>query len=352
MTYPITPNPGIHNDSYDRQNQFLLAQQQLEYWARQLPAAMMKLVVEAIIRALNGVLPAGWQDQLAALETALAPVATAVNDTVSLIETLFGGAVVEAQILLSAVESLFGNTNLGVDVQTIFNSLAQSGAVVRDFFDGTAQLIDGAVDRLDGTVIQAATSGISDAQRALHALEDAAANAFGGANTAMTEFGAAVNNHLQALLSAFTGGALAGGSTLSAQVAAAAASLQSTLQTNAQFLTGLFGPLAPFVTVTGSTVTVDVPGAVRALVATLVAAINANASGGAALATAIENLFGAVFPDLQSDIAAAQSAIGTVAGNINAVIDQANGVLVNVKQALYNAQLPGVANTITTLSHI
>lgn len=93
MTYPITPNPGIHDDSYNRQQQFLLAEHQLQYWAQQLPAAMTKLVVEAIIRALNGVLPAGWQEQLAALETALAPVLQTINDIEALINGI-GGTVI------------------------------------------------------------------------------------------------------------------------------------------------------------------------------------------------------------------------------------------------------------------
>lgn len=177
MTYPITPNPGIHNDTYGNRQATIFAEQQLAYWAEQLPAAMTKLVVEAIIRALDGVLPAGWQQQLQALETALAPVQTTVNNLVALLEQIFGFAfsvasadarivIADAQILTAAIKSVFGNTDLGADVQ----------AIVTDI--NTAL---GFINGVTGTL----STDINDIQNALKNIPGAnMLNVLGGANIA------------------------------------------------------------------------------------------------------------------------------------------------------------------------
>ena len=134
MTYPITPNPGVHSDVHGNRQQIIFAEQQLQYWAEEIPAAITKYVIEAIIRALDGVLPAGWQEQLQALETALAPVNKAVNNLVALLQKIFGfifdvasadarTAIADAQIVVSVIESIFGNANLGADVQQIVTSI-------------------------------------------------------------------------------------------------------------------------------------------------------------------------------------------------------------------------------------
>jgi hypothetical protein len=54
MTWPVTPDPGIHQDTQSvKQQQALFTQAQLLKWAEQLPLAMVKDLANAILGALG-----------------------------------------------------------------------------------------------------------------------------------------------------------------------------------------------------------------------------------------------------------------------------------------------------------
>jgi len=86
------------------------------------------------------------------------------------------------------------------------NSIASGVGFIHDQADGTAKALGGLWDRFDGTVVQAANSGLSEAQQTAHALADAAVNGLGGVQTATTEFGSKLYAQAEGLFQGLTGG--------------------------------------------------------------------------------------------------------------------------------------------------
>jgi len=127
---------------------------------------------------------------------------TAISDWSSAVSSIVSAA----QIAISQITDFANGVANNPVVVNTGHALAQGAVTFNDWADGTATAFEGAVNRFDGTVIQAGTSGLSEAKQALRGLEDIAANAYGGAQTAVTEFGSAVSNHLNGLIQAFGGG--------------------------------------------------------------------------------------------------------------------------------------------------
>lgn len=154
MTWPVTPNPGIHNEPTGRTQVPgpLLTPQQVAAWAVELPLAMTKYVLTALFNALEAEIPPQLLGPLENAETALDDVGSALQTAFTQIPgvNLAAGPLNSALTIggegmaLSTVES-------SVSAWTAF--LAQIGASsTAQFGSALAGLMPAMIDNFDGTV--------------------------------------------------------------------------------------------------------------------------------------------------------------------------------------------------------
>lgn len=120
MTWPVTPDPGIHDDTKSVKQQSFFSEQQILTWAEQLPLAMIKDFADAILAALGlgGVVP-----------TANNIITDVYNALLDIPQGNISGLVSSLQDILTTIIGALGGTSAGTDFQAL---LSEVGSLMGD----------------------------------------------------------------------------------------------------------------------------------------------------------------------------------------------------------------------------